>query len=76
MGPEQELLAENTVGLFRGLPTPSIQHRRFDFEHRLRFIDAYSAAARTEGFVFAANSMKSEMRGTISDLNREPLKTP
>ena len=28
------------------------------------------------GFGLAADSMKSEMRGTISDLNREPLNTP
>ena len=28
------------------------------------------------GLRFAADSMKSEMRGTISDLKREPLKTP
>jgi hypothetical protein len=38
----------------------------------------YSAAAASDsfGFLSAADSMKSEMRGTISDLNREPLKTP
>ena len=41
-----------------------------------RSIDAYSAAATNEGFTFAADAMKSEMRGTISDLKREPLKTP
>ena len=46
-------------------------------------IDAYSAAADSEdftetneGFMFAADIMKSRMRGTISDLKREPLKTP
>ena len=45
--------------------------------------DVYSAApanelftATSEGFTFAADTMKSEMRGTISDLNREPLNTP
>jgi hypothetical protein len=36
----------------------------------------YSAAAAIEAFGFAAEIMKSEMRGTISDLNREPLNTP
>ena len=42
----------------------------------------YSAAdtedftATNVGFRFAADIMKSQMRGTISDLNREPLKTP
>jgi hypothetical protein len=36
----------------------------------------HSAAAASDSFGRAADSMKSEMRGTISDLNREPLKTP
>jgi hypothetical protein len=36
----------------------------------------YSAAAANDAFGFAADIMKSEMRGTISDLNREPLNTP
>ena len=36
----------------------------------------YSAAKASVGFMFAADIMKSEMRGTISDLKREPLKTP
>jgi hypothetical protein len=39
------------------------------------FID-YSAAAANFGFMFADDTMKSEMRGTISDLKREPLNTP
>ena len=39
-------------------------------------IGAYSAAAASEAFAFADDTMKSEMRGTISDLKREPLKTP
>jgi transposase len=34
----------------------------------------YSAAA--EVAALAADTMKSEIRGTISDLKREPLKTP
>ena len=36
---------------------------------------AYSAAAKAS-LVWAEDFMKSEIRGTISDLNREPLKTP
>jgi hypothetical protein len=36
----------------------------------------YSAAAANFGFMFADDTMKSEMRGTISDLKREPLNTP
>ena len=36
----------------------------------------YSAAAANEGFTLADDTMKSEIRGTISDLKREPLKTP
>jgi hypothetical protein len=39
-------------------------------------IGGYSAAAANDGFGFAADIMKSEIRGTISDLKREPLKTP
>jgi hypothetical protein len=36
----------------------------------------YSAALANAGFRFADDIMKSEMRGTISDLKREPLNTP
>ncbi len=36
----------------------------------------YSAAAGSDGFAAADDSMKSEMRGTISDLKRDPLNTP
>jgi hypothetical protein len=39
-------------------------------------IEAYSAAAAKADFGFADDTMKSEMRGTISDLKREPLNTP
>ena len=42
----------------------------------LHSIDAYSAAATNDGFMIAADAMKSEMRGTISDLKRDPLNTP
>ena len=98
MGPEQEILAENTLWnafkrmrsysffqkaenqAFRGpiqrVTDPIKTASTFRFRTSTRFIDAYSAAAVAEGFVFVADSMKSEMRGTISDLNREPLKTP
>jgi hypothetical protein len=51
----------------------SIANRRFRIDRR---IGAYSAAAPREAFAFADDTMKSEMRGTISDLKREPLKTP
>jgi hypothetical protein len=37
---------------------------------------AYSAARASEAFGFAAEIMKSWMRGMISDLKREPLNTP
>jgi hypothetical protein len=43
---------------------------------RIASIGAYSAAAASEAFELAADIMKSEMRGTISDLKRDPLKTP
>ena len=36
----------------------------------------YSAARLKTDFGFAADIMKSLMRGTISDLKREPLNTP
>jgi hypothetical protein len=67
-----------------------IRPRNLGFEpailRRNDTIDVYSAAdtgdftedftATNVGFRFAADIMKSQMRGTISDLNREPLKTP
>ena len=36
----------------------------------------YSAANANEGFSFAADIMKSEIRGTISERKRDPLNTP
>jgi hypothetical protein len=39
-------------------------------------IRAYSAASACNELGFAAETMKSWMRGTISDLKREPLNTP
>ena len=43
---------------------------------KIGLFGAYSAAAANFGFMFADDTMKSEMRGTISDLKREPLNTP
>ena len=73
-------------GRFRGLAPGPIPPRNLGFEPAIprRFdpIDVYSAAdnegftATNVGFRFAADIMKSQMRGTISDLKREPLKTP
>ena len=56
----------------------STQHSWFEAATALRTasIAIYSAAKTSAGFTFATESMKSEMRGTISDLKREPLKTP
>jgi|SRR4051794_9169982 hypothetical protein len=46
------------------------------YDAGLRFSPgSYSAAARM-AFESAADSMKSLIRGTISDLKREPLNTP
>ena|ERR1700693_2096668 len=47
-----------------------------DSASKSRVIDVYSAAAASEAFGLVADIMKSLMRGTISDLNREPLNTP
>ena len=71
-------------GQFRGLPASSNQADISIPDHRCRVrnhpIDVYSAAAAKDGFkdgfMFAADIMKSEIRGTISDLKREPLNTP
>jgi hypothetical protein len=66
-------------GSIQGLTGPNQQH---DLDHKSRIsrierqIGVYSAAATNFGFWFADDTMKSEMRGTISDLKREPLKTP
>jgi hypothetical protein len=69
-----------SLGQFRGLPAPSNQadiliphHRRCARNHS---VDVYSAAAAKDRFVLAADIMKSEILGTISDLKREPLNTP
>ena len=69
-----------SLGQFRGLPAPSNQAdilipqpSTLRSKHS---VDVYSAAAAKDGFTFAADTMKSEIRGTISDLKREPLNTP
>ena len=55
----------------------STPHRLASRDLALPRLDrGYSAAATNAGFLLATESMKSEMRGTISDLKREPLKTP
>jgi hypothetical protein len=46
------------------------------FPPQSRCIARYSAAKANKDFGFADDTMKSEMRGTISDLKREPLNTP
>jgi hypothetical protein len=79
----QSLANPGFSGLFRGLPLPPNQGHDLDCKsfalNRDRQRVVYSAATTSEGFegfTFAADSMKSEMRGTISDLKREPLNTP
>jgi hypothetical protein len=45
--------------------------------HPIRLMNrCYSAAATNASLVVAADNMKSEIRGTISERNREPLNTP
>ena len=66
-------------GPIQGLTGPSNRHRiSRDTLIRIEIteISAYSAAVANLGFGFAADIMKSEIRGTISDLKREPLNTP
>jgi hypothetical protein len=64
----------------RGRPAGALNIAEFrGFAQILRLIRAkarYSAATASKDLGFAAETMKSEMRGTISDLNREPLNTP
>jgi hypothetical protein len=65
-------------------PIQEVTSPRIDTDNVTRITDrmsahqsgVYSAAATNFGFAFADDMMKSEMRGTISDLKREPLKTP
>jgi hypothetical protein len=67
------------MGQFRGLPAPRITagaSSSVNDAWNAWEAAVYSAAAANEGFTFADDTMKSEMRGTISDLKREPLKTP
>ena len=84
-GLETELIPSGTgesgpLWLDSGVVGHSNQHRIADLKPAIRLrtrkIDAYSAAAAKADFGFADDTMKSEMRGTISDLKREPLNTP
>ena len=67
-------------GQFRGLSTRRIRayHRAWRGKHIIACLKSriYSAAAANAGFAVADDTMKSEMRGTISDLKRDPLNTP
>jgi hypothetical protein len=76
----RELLNPDFFRSIQGVTQPRIKLRKFapgafDAASFGR-IDCYSAAAANADLVFAADNMKSDMRGTISDLKREPLKTP
>ena len=56
---------------------PPISARfRLEFARKMRLAAAYSAAKASSDFGFAADIMKSLMRGTISERKREPLNTP
>ncbi len=57
------------TGQINALPVPG-------FEPGNSGQSGYPAARASNDFGSAADIMKSEMRGTISDLNREPLNTP
>jgi hypothetical protein len=69
---ESKFLAVNSAAYLAG----DSEYDIGTIPNRNRQIDAYSAAAANAAFGFADDTMKSEMRGTISDLKREPLKTP
>ena len=62
----QSFANPDSLNQFRGLLAPSNRHQ----------IRRYSAATTSFGLGLAADIMKSEMRGTISERNREPLNTP
>jgi hypothetical protein len=71
----------NRISLFQfsGLPVSSNQDATFrpkTADSIWNPLQSSYSAAPASGFTFAADAMKSEMRGTISDLKREPLKTP
>ena len=67
-------------GLFRGLSRTAesgvSHHNRAVGAIANNNLHSYSAAKAKRGFTFADDTMKSEMRGTISDLKRDPLNTP
>ena len=75
----REAVNPDFFGQFRGLSGRSNQRSTSVISRqcaRDRIKRRYSAAAAKDGFAFADDSMKSEMRGTISDLKRDPLNTP
>ena len=84
MGLEQKIWTENPTGT----ASKGLRHDSFfggagnpDFLGSIQGVTGprespYSAAAANEGFALADDTMKSEIRGTISDLKREPLNTP
>ena len=76
----EEAMNPDFHGQFRGLsapPNPRLPQRfARQARHRVLEIADYSAAAANAGFAVADDTMKSEMRGTISDLKRDPLNTP
>jgi hypothetical protein len=64
----------NTSNLAGTYPLPEPRHA-LNFDGKAEMQDYSAASARNE-LGFAAETMKSWMRGTISDLKREPLNTP
>jgi hypothetical protein len=71
-----ELADPDFCGSIQGVTSPRITANLSNDAKIADEAALYSAAAINEGFMFADDTMKSEMRGTISDLKREPLKTP
>ena len=68
------------LGEIRRFPGPSNRTEVWDGPSKndaaLRFLPSSYSAAVCRSFGSAADSMKSLIRGTISDLKREPLNTP
>ena len=54
----------------------SRRYRGFGFDRGNVGLRRYSAASDSNDFGSEADAWKSQMRGTISDLKREPLNTP
>ena len=64
----------NTSNLTGTRPSGN-RRRAWNFDGKAE-LAGYSAASACNELGFAAETMKSWMRGTISDLKREPLNTP